>query len=156
MGRGTQNYTCGSTGTTPTTNGALAMLYSLDSVPNVAYSPITNMAVGYGTDRMSLFGLSLIGVHYFDTGMNPTFDLGSLGFITAKKVGDIKAPANATLGPNGSKAVDWLQLSNKAGSNTTGISEVYRVETAGGSAPASCNTTGDVVVQYAAQYWFYG
>lgn len=52
-------------------------------------------------------------------------------------------------------AVDWLKLGDVGGGR--GLSEVYRVETAGGKAPGVCPREGGmVVVQYAAVYWFYG
>ncbi len=68
---------------------------------------------------------------------------------------NIPAPAGADPGPQGYGAVDWRALTAVAGS--VGLTEVYRVETAGGNPPANCNgfegTT--VLVQYAAMYWFY-
>ncbi len=101
--------------------------------------------------------IPVIGHHYFDGAGVPTFDLGSTGFVRGKKSGDIPAPANACKGPNnqGDGAVDWLALSDAGGSKD--LSEAYRVETAGGKAPASCSgQPKDIQVQYAAQYWFYG
>lgn len=70
-------------------------------------------------------------------------------------VGDIPAPADANAGPQGYGAVDWKALGAAAGS--TGLGEVYRVETAGGKAPVSCAgfEGSTVLVQYAAMYWFY-
>jgi len=101
--------------------------------------------------------IPIIGHHYFDSAGVPTFDLGSTGFAKAKKSAGISAPANASKGPNnqGVGAVDWLDLCDAGGSKD--LSEVYRVETAGGKAPASCSgQPKDMEVQYAAQYWFYG
>ncbi len=50
--------------------------------------------------------------------------------------------------------MDWLQLAAKEPS--TGLTEVYRVETAKGQAPKSCVGQPECMeVQYAAQYWFY-
>ena len=83
------------------------------------------------------------------------FDLGSTGFLVAKKTGDIAAPGDAYAGQFGVGygAVDWLNLVDAGGS--TGISEVYRVETAGGMQPPTCTAAGPIQVQYAALYWFY-
>ncbi len=70
-------------------------------------------------------------------------------------IADIAAPSGADPGPQGYGAVDWKALVGGAGS--VGLGEVYRVETAGGKAPASCVGVGGegVQVQYAAMYWFY-
>ena len=90
----------------------------------------------------------MLGEHYFDATHVPTFDLSpQIGFLKAKKAGDIAAPVEG--------AVDWLKLDAVEGSK--GLGEVYRVETAGGKAPGTCEgLVGVVEVPYAAQYWFYG
>lgn len=50
--------------------------------------------------------------------------------------------------------MDWLNLVDAGGS--VGLSEVYRVETAGGKQQPACNGfVGNIEVQYAALYWFY-
>jgi len=98
----------------------------------------------------------LLGHHYFNGAGQPTFDLGSTGFLTAKKTGNIPAPAGACPGAGGQGfgAVDWLRLVDAGGSR--GLSEVYRVVTAGGKAPPTCPfPSGSIEVQYAALYWFY-
>lgn len=81
--------------------------------------------------------------------------------LIAKKVADIKAPADANKGMEGTGAVDWLYLNDKGGS--VGVSEVYRIQTAGGMAPTTCQGQGTnglgvgvISVPYAAEYWFYG
>ena len=73
--------------------------------------------------------------------------------LYGKKIADIKAPASSNKGPAGTGAVDWLALTAKNGS--VGLKEVYRLETAGGAAPANCTNTSMISVQYAAEYWFY-
>lgn len=74
--------------------------------------------------------------------------------LYGESVGDVPAPAGANAGPLGYGAVDWKALMGVAGS--VGLMEVYRVETAGGKAPASCGGGGGTVEsQYAALYWFY-
>ncbi|KAI9881555.1 MAG: hypothetical protein M1830_000119 [Pleopsidium flavum] len=93
--------------------------------------------------------LPVLGTHYFDALSIPTFDLRpQVGFFKGRKTGDIPAPVAG--------AVDWLKL--ESGEGSQGIGEVYRVVTAGGKAPGSCEGLAGrgVEVEYAAQYWFYG
>ncbi|KAK2062003.1 malate dehydrogenase [Colletotrichum caudatum] len=97
--------------------------------------------------------LKRIGVHYFDSTGVPTFDLGADLFKGAKLAG-IKAPASADAGPESTGAVDWLQLGDKGGSR--GITDVYRVVTAGGVAHKCTEGGASDSVPYAAYYWFYG
>jgi hypothetical protein len=97
-----------------------------------------------------------LGHHYFSADGTPTFDLSSKGKILfARKTGDIKAPANANVGPAKTGAVDWLQLVSKDGYGSVGLQTVYRVVTAGGNPPTVCPSAGVISVQYAAEYWFY-
>jgi hypothetical protein len=78
-------------------------------------------------------------------------------FIASGKVAGCAAPAGATGNGNG-PAIDWLKLARKTGEANGGVEEVYRVETAGGRAPASCGEGSPAVmtVDYVAEYWFYG
>lgn len=74
--------------------------------------------------------------------------------LYGSSVGDIAAPVGANAGPLGYGAVDWKALTATAGS--VGLDGVWRVETAGGKAPGSCEGVGgEVESQYAAMYWFY-
>lgn len=74
--------------------------------------------------------------------------------LYGESVGDIAAPVGANAGPEGYGAVDWKALVGVAGS--VGLNGVYRVETAGGKAPAGCSEGGAMIEsQYAAMYWFY-
>ena len=103
--------------------------------------------------------LVVAGQHFFSDAGVPIFDLlkSGSGLLVASKAGDILAPPGSPVGQNnvGNGAVDWLSLDSKDGSS--GLSEGYRVYTAGGKAPASCDgQASHIEVQYAAQYWFYG
>jgi hypothetical protein len=55
----------------------------------------------------------------------------------------------------GNGAVPWLYVS--ATNATQGnVKAVYRINTAGGSPPQTCeNSSAEFSVQYAAEYWFY-
>ena len=113
---------------------------------------------------------SLSGHHYF-TAAVPTFNLhtatANYGITFTKKVANVTAPAptngESNLGPDGSKPVAWLKLQvNNPDGNVAipdqvgGVQEVYRVNTAGGSAPSTCmNMAASFEVQYAAEYWFF-
>ncbi|ETS81182.1 hypothetical protein PFICI_06184 [Pestalotiopsis fici W106-1] len=102
--------------------------------------------------------LSVLGRHYFDAALTPTFDLynadGGDGLLfKGGKLSGVKAPASADPGLLNTGAVDWLQLGDKGAS--IGLTEVYRVVTAGGG-PLTCDEAGQVFsVPYASQYWFY-
>lgn len=58
----------------------------------------------------------------------------------------------------------WLKLQTqnpngdvRPEDNKGGVREVYRVNTAGGAAPATCvGQKAAFEVQYAAEYWFFG
>lgn len=68
---------------------------------------------------------------------------------------NVPAPSDANPGLDNEGAIDWLKLGDKG--ESVGVKEVYRVETAGGKSPVDCTgRDGEITVQYAAQYWFYG
>ncbi|TVY73310.1 hypothetical protein LSUE1_G006973 [Lachnellula suecica] len=165
IGRGTQNYTCAGAGANSSATGAIATLYDVTSLayaninmvnampPNVVTMPVP----APGSTLMTTAGpVPALGNHYFDAASTPTFNLSSAGKILyGKKSGDVLAPAGANAGPAGTGAVDWLQLVAKpAPYVSNGVSLVYRVETAGGMPPA-CTKAETLIVQYAAEYWFY-
>jgi hypothetical protein len=59
--------------------------------------------------------------------------------------------------PQPDKDVRWLRLQVKEGGSSA-VKFIYRLNTAGGLAPADCTgrEVGEVVtVQYEAQYWIY-
>lgn len=105
-----------------------------------------------------------LGHHYFDANSSPTFDLsGSTDklYFSGAKIGDVKAPTTADTGILATGAVDWLELGDNGRGLSVGVSNVYRVVTAGGVAEAcsvsGVNPSGQVFsVPYVAQYWFYG
>jgi hypothetical protein len=100
--------------------------------------------------------LDILGYHYFDSAGTPTFNLSTLNKIAfVGKSASINAPAVANKGPTGTGAVPWLQLNKKTGYTSVGISQVYRVETAGGNPELTCTVAGVMSIPYAAEYWFY-
>lgn len=166
IGRGTQNYTCGTNATAaPVAAGALATLYNatciaatypdlLASLPNVALQfklPEQNRPLPPPSN------LAISGHHYFTNATTPLFDLDStsskLGIAPCAKNSSTPAPANASKGQNnqGFGAVAWLKLLTIDGA-TGNLQEVYRVNTAGGQPPATCaGINGAFEVQYAAE-----
>jgi hypothetical protein len=79
--------------------------------------------------------------------------LANVGFAPCAKNNSVPAPAGASVGQNGVGlgAVPWLKLTTREGA-TGGLEEVYRVNTAGGVAPATCGSIqGTFEVQYAAE-----
>lgn len=171
LGLGTQNYTCasspGSTTVAPVSIVAVAKLSNagpfLQSHPDMIDN-LSGLTLGLSTmtgiDAAKLMNLPYLGQHFFTaTPSSPEFDLTTVSArLVAKKLASVAAPADACAGPNNAGAVDWLQLGdNGAGLCYGGVSSVYRVETAGGKAPATCaGKNGVFTVPYAAQYWFYG
>jgi hypothetical protein len=163
IGRGTQNYTCDVKNATaiPVANGALATLYNASCIAS-AYPDLLNTlpkaAVQFNlTDapKMAPSNLVVSGVHYFTNPTTAFFNLDSaaakLGQMPCAKNNTAAAPANAPKGQGGEAAVPWLKLLAKAGA-TGGLQEVYRLETAGGSAPATCaGMPAAFEVQYSAQ-----
>lgn len=116
--------------------------------PMIVYIPLPSSSLAVASGN-----LPILGHHYFDAAGTPTFDLSSVGKILyGAKTGDVKAPSTANKGPAGTGAVDWLQLTKKATYTSVGEQVVYRVETAGGSAPTNCTSTDLITVQYAAEY----
>lgn len=169
IGVGTQNYTCASTpdsGSAPIQVGAKATLYDASQffqtlsglVPTIP-GFVLGLYTMTGADPSTSLTLGAMGNHFFNSAGQPTFDLTKINaLLTAKKTGDVVAPASACPGPNGVGAIDWLQLSDVGGgASFGGLANVYRVETAGGKPPATCaGQTGTINVPYAAEYWFYG
>ncbi|RDA94703.1 hypothetical protein CP533_6711 [Ophiocordyceps camponoti-saundersi (nom. inval.)] len=152
VGRGTQNYTCsGSSSSAPVAAGAVATLFDASCVavlfPNLLQRiPAMAVLLDVGGDEEGQAGgsssvLEESGKHFFTDRSTAFFDLDTstrdLGKAPCSKANSAEAPATAGRGRSGEKAVAWLQLRAKGGA-TDGIKEVYRLATAGGSAPATC------------------
>ncbi|KAF9010092.1 hypothetical protein BDQ17DRAFT_1322785 [Cyathus striatus] len=172
---GTQNYTCGSTGTYSNI-GAVAELFDISCLYDTPAFPVVQDALygiwkiepSSGSSSISIIKKlnfaktpAILGEHYFiqnpvtKQGISPKWDFTSEGayvgnanaFIVAAKVGDIPAPT-------GSQDVDWLALKNVVGSLAD---EVYRTDTRSGQPPNSCTPgSPDIVVKYTSKYWFFG
>jgi hypothetical protein len=170
IGRGTQNYTCDLKNATavPKANGAVATLFNASCIvatyPDLAkmlarVSMQFSLTQSEASKKLAPSNLIISGKHWFTNQTTPFFDLDSstqqLGGVPCGKDADVAAPADAPVGQLGEPAVRWLKLRAVAGA-TGGLQEVYRVETVGGSAPATCKgMPATFEVQYATQYWFY-
>jgi hypothetical protein len=110
--------------------------YLLNTLPGlIVYLPLPSS----GKPAMADCDLDILGHHYFDSAGTPTFNLSTLNKIGyVGKIASINAPASANKGPAGTGAVPWLQLNKKTGYTSVGISQVYRVETAGGNPELTC------------------
>lgn len=149
----------------------------LDMLPALSLAfNLSDSSLDSYSDRLYPSNLLVSGHHYFTNTTTPYFNLDSpslaLGHAPCAKNNTEKAPAaeSATattattatttvsnVGQDGEAAVPWLKLLAYDTAATTGnLREVYRMQTAGGSAPATCDGQAAVFeVQYAAQYWFY-
>lgn len=151
VGQGTQNYTCANATSVPVAAGAVAGLFDAASLSNFPrlLNTITSDAVTGPPD------LPQLGSHYFNAEGVPTFDMGAAGLFIGGKLAGVPAPADANPGASNEGAVDWLKLGDKG--TSVGLKEAYRVETAGGKPPASCEGQEPVItVEYATQYIFFG
>ncbi|KAM0255319.1 hypothetical protein ACHAQJ_005909 [Trichoderma viride] len=171
VGRGTQNYTCDASNPSapPTAVGALATLFNVSCIAAVnpeLLQTVPGMAVNFNYDAVTSTGslgpvaLAVSGHHFFTNSTTPFFNLDTpnmnIGTVPCSKNNTIAAPSTAAAGPQGSSAVPWLKLLAKDGA-TGSIKEVYRIDTAGGNAPATCQgQPANIQVQYSAVYWFWG
>ncbi|KAG9573516.1 hypothetical protein KCU77_g6421, partial [Aureobasidium melanogenum] len=172
IGRGTQNYTCDLSNSTavPVATGATASLYNvsciaanhpelLSMIPGIAI----NLPLPSSSSAMSPINMDLAGHHYFLDPTTPFFNLDtqthSYGIGAFKKANGTSAPEGAVIGVDGSGmgAVPWLKLTEKVGvEGSQKLKEVFRVNTAGGQPPATCQGQQEsILVQYAAEYWVY-
>jgi hypothetical protein len=156
IGRGTQNYTCASSSAsaTPVAIGAIASLFNAtcDSarLNDRVMADVTTLALSYAVPKGAEASQRLSGHHEFTEKGIPLFKLqtenNNYGYVQAKP--DVVKSA----GVNGQGSVAWLKLNAVEGD----YSEVYRVHTAGGQPPKTCEGKGaSFTVDYSAQYWFY-
>ena len=182
VGRGTQNYTCDTANPSlpPKAAGAVATLYNVSCLASYnpymsSLVPAAALSVPTPQDGHTLFPAQSIasGQHYFGDLTTPIFNLhtesANYGITFNKKIANVTAPATnpgqvCNKGPDGSKPVPWLKLQTQTPNGDVrpedergGVKEIYRVNTAGGAAPATCvGQKATFEVQYAAEYWFFG
>jgi len=165
LGVGTQNYTC--INGVPSSIGASAVLYDasclatqnmqlLLQAPNLALStpPDAQAQLVRMFSQVAKQQYTL-GYHFFRDTTTPTFVLNT-GELFVGAV-DVKMPAPAYsskgLEPNEAfGSVPWLKLKTK-GTDSKGLTGMFRLVTAGGNPPPTC--TGPVQIDYAALYWAY-
>ncbi|KAG8528811.1 uncharacterized protein KY384_006500 [Bacidia gigantensis] len=181
LGRGTQNYSCptdkGETAA-PTALGAVAKLYNVTC--STGYygvdktNSFTNLVAKQNRDTHMALSLLQSGNHFFpDQGSTPVFNLNmgnpdrDYGVMFSAKKANVTAPADAQTGEDGSAAVPWLKLAVSSpppspytvlpADAASGIKEIYRLNTAGGSAPKTCQGLlgQSFEKEYAAEYWFW-
>lgn len=128
----------------------------MEMLPSIAYR-INLPANDYAAFPPA--NLFLMGHHFFYDATTPEFNLDTkpsrqFGIAMTKKDAAINAPTDAAQGNYG--AVSWLYLSTVDG--TIGrYKSVYRVNTASGSPPATCNGMPSAFeIQYSANYYFFG
>lgn len=164
VGRGTQNYTCDASNpdAPPTAVGAMATLFNVSCLASISQDlleAVPNMAVNFNYDAeaagpLGPMTLPVSGHHFFLNTTTPFFNLDTptldIGTVPCSKNNSVPAPSTAATGPQGSGAVPWLKLLAKDGA-TGSIKEVYRINTAGGNAPATCQgQPATIQVQYSA------
>ncbi|KAJ4360522.1 uncharacterized protein N0V89_001087 [Didymosphaeria variabile] len=162
IGRGTQNYTCASSTSTdaPKLQGANATLYNVTCYsvrsPSVLAS-IPSIALTQSIDlNQDVQKYTVSGHHEFTAAGVPLFllkaDKSNYGYVQAKSAANSTAPAESVKGENGLGSVPWLKLTGVEGD----YKEIYRLQTAGGVAPKTCEGQASFfIVQYAAEYWFW-
>jgi len=171
LGVGYQNYTCGTAGTYASA-GATADLFDIScmakstasssSIADMSYKLWTKCSKIADLFVPALGAMTASGKHFFSpspsgTGTNPVWDMRSFGpaklkgnpdaFVLAAKTGNIPDPVDSKTN------VDWLQLKNVQGKLATAI---YRVDTRGGVAPASCTPGESTRVKYTSVYFLAG
>jgi hypothetical protein len=117
---------------------------------------IPALALIHGIPDVSISERLLSGHHEFTEAGVPLFVLDTerykYGAVQVKKDAASNAPANAPKGSNGLGSVAWLKLTATVGD----YKEVYRISTAGGQAPKTCEgIEGDFEVEYSTLYYFW-
>ncbi|KAL6149766.1 hypothetical protein ACJQWK_02933 [Exserohilum turcicum] len=180
LGLGTQNYTCSSGNelAVPGTTGATATLYDIGSQLSTnllaarwKLPTISSLALLLSThptaleSYLKLEGFDKIVGHHFFGNWNgtstPVFAFDRLPqspypIAQVSRADGTDAPKSAYPGLQQEGAVPWLYLTD-TGSSVGGVDTVYRLETAGGKGPVTCQgRQGSFEVKYAAQYWVFG
>lgn len=129
----------------------------MSTLPGIA----VDLPVPATADSSSPIYQDVSGHHYFLDATTPYFNLDTslhdYGAAAFKKIAASAAPSNAPSGVLGigNGAVPWLLLDLKTPTSQV-FQQVYRVNTAGGQPPKTCEGSAAVFeVQYAAEYWFY-
>ncbi|KAF8429559.1 hypothetical protein EV426DRAFT_581817 [Tirmania nivea] len=177
VGHGTQNYTCADStaNSKPVANGAHAELYDASCFVSITPGILNRLPYLFlqKPRAIPVDKLPKVGVHYFyPDATTPVFDVNGKtaaakkGRFVGKKLENVSAPSDAYAGvaPDAFGAVDWLKLVSTDNVRTAsgevfasnGYNAVYRVETAGGKPPATCQgRPAHFEILYAAQYWLY-
>jgi len=170
LGVGYQNYTCSSS-SNYTSVGAVAEIYDISCLygePEFATIQDDVYSCWKGDEHAKPDNLHCdlrwkpvsLGQHYFISnttsgGLSPVWDFRSSckggdasdAYVVGARVGGIPAPT-------GGNDVDWLQLKGIEGKLAT---DIYRVDTKGGKAPATCTPgSPDISVKYTTKYYLYG
>jgi hypothetical protein len=170
IGRGNQNYTCDLSNSTaiPVAAGAVATLFNVSclaaDMPELLsrICPIAlDLPIPTSEDANSPIYQGMSGHHYFKDATTPYFDLDTgahrYGNGAFKKGDSTPAPTTAMMGPynSGNGPVAWLRLDAKTSDGQI-FKEVYRLNTAGGQPPKTCQGMPEAFeVPYAAEYWLF-
>jgi hypothetical protein len=87
-----------------------------------------------------------------------TQEYGYFGKVRVQVEASVNAPSWAPVGqfPYGAGAAPW-QYYGYVNGTIGNVRYVYRINTAGGQAPSTCEgQAAEFGVEYAAEYWFYG
>lgn len=148
--------------------GAVASLFNVsclaaDSPDLLAKLPpiALDLPVPTSDDADSPAMTMLSGHHYFIDATTAFFNMDTTahdyGTGAFKKANSSDPPTAAPVGQfgQGYGAVAWLKLDAK---NSEGqvFQEVYRLNTAGGNPPTTCQgQAAEISIQYSAEYWLY-
>jgi hypothetical protein len=157
--------------------GAIAVLY--DATCLAAYYPdiftlIPNIALQFSlptnisgsapvSNILSFWNANVIGWHYFRNATEAYFDMDTrnsyFGKLIVTEAAQKDAPAYAPSGQaqTNTGAAPWVFYGFLNSSTIGNNRYIYRINTAGGEPPQTCQGMPDVfTVEYAAQYWFWG
>jgi hypothetical protein len=153
----------------PVAAGAVATLFNVSclaaDMPELLarLCPIAlDLPIPSSSDVNSPIYQGMSGHHYFKDASTPYFDLDTgahrYGNGAFKKGDSTPAPKTAMAGPynSGHGPVAWLRLDAKSTTDGQVFKEVYRLNTAGGQPPKTCEgMPAAFEVPYAAEYWLF-